>query len=308
MKRSSLVCILLMLAPLLHAADWVQPTTQKSSPLWGHVDGIRVGLAPLPGPRGLLRIYTPYLGQADDHVINFIAVEPIVAGETRRGLSELEHSKLDDTAGKRLWCEEAPEAQKLDGVDTLRVKIEVERFDNGAHVYLRLTFRTDRPHEVAIGTFAHDDSKPLANCIVTATMGNYARLRKLELADRIVTSHELWPKYSDDGFSPPVTFPLSKLKRNDRGDAIASATPDELRPDAASYPPMTRKHWRYTGKTATQFWRCELPDPALKAAVNGRCMYWRSQTAIPNGIAFENFELIASFKQGGEFVFAVEPR
>ncbi len=300
--------ILVTLAPSLNAAEWIRPTTQKSPLMWGHKDGLRLGIAPLPGPRGLLRIYAPYLGNGDDHVINFIAVEPVVAGETRRGLSELEQSKLDGVAGKRFWCDNAAgRTLTIDGVEMFHVTIEVEPFDNGAHVYVRLGFRADRPHEIALATFAHEDSKPLSSCVLTATMGNYARLRKLQLADRVVTSHELWPDYTADSFAPPVTFPLAKLKRNEHGAAIASASPDEIRPQEAEYAPLTRKHWRYTGKVATQYWRCESPDPALKVAVNGRYMYWRSKTPIPNGIAFENFEMIAPFKQGGEFIFGVEP-
>jgi len=68
---------------------WVRPAARSpAQPVWGHADGLRVGLAPMPGPRGLLRIYAPYLGHPPERMINFIAVEPIVVGHGRRGFSE----------------------------------------------------------------------------------------------------------------------------------------------------------------------------------------------------------------------------
>src|SRR5690606_32184044 len=76
---------------------FVRPAaTHPAEPRWGHAEGLQVGLSPLPGPRGLLRVYTPYLDQPRERMINFVAVEPVPAGETTRGFSELEHSALDD--------------------------------------------------------------------------------------------------------------------------------------------------------------------------------------------------------------------
>ena len=41
---------------------WLQPAQNtKAQPIWGFANGIRIGIAPLGGPRGLIRIYTPYL-------------------------------------------------------------------------------------------------------------------------------------------------------------------------------------------------------------------------------------------------------
>src|SRR5690606_4696159 len=72
---------------------WVQPVQGKPAQhIWGHANGLRVEIAPMPGPRGLLRIYTPYLGHKEGKMINFIAFEPIPIGEKHRGLSELEMS------------------------------------------------------------------------------------------------------------------------------------------------------------------------------------------------------------------------
>jgi len=196
------------LAPAVVEGRWLRPAAGNApAEVWGHADGLRIGLPPLRGPRGLLRVYAPYLKHPPQRVINFIAIEPVRAGQSNRGLSELEHSKLDDVRGKRFWSADTLDdvtprpssspargvVAQMDGVETLRVYVLSERFDNGAHVYVRLTFRADRPHEVAIATFAHVDSAPLANCVVTATMGNFARVRRLHLAERTVASKEVWP-------------------------------------------------------------------------------------------------------------------
>lgn len=70
---------------------WLQPAQNtKAQPIWGFANGIRIGIAPLGGPRGLIRIYTPYLEHDEFVVTNFIAFEPIDKAKNNRGLSELE--------------------------------------------------------------------------------------------------------------------------------------------------------------------------------------------------------------------------
>ena len=67
------------LSPPHIGAAWVHPSVQTpSQPIWGHAEGIRVGLWTLSGPRGLLRVYAPYLGHDESRMINYIAVEPVV--------------------------------------------------------------------------------------------------------------------------------------------------------------------------------------------------------------------------------------
>lgn len=301
---------------------WVRPAAAESAqPMWGHADGLRIALHPSPGPRGLLRVYAPYLLHREERQVNFIAVEPIVAGENHRGYSELEPSRLDGVKGKRFWSVNDPSDRtprqswhpargklfRIDGVGALRVYVMVEPFDNGAKVCLRLTFRADRPYEVGIATAALDDSKPLDRCIITATMGNYARLRELHLANRVVRSTELWPDYTGDAFIPHASFALPEMIRLANGDALVTCTPDETSPEQATYTPGTRPHWRYTGIVGTQYWRCEKPPADLRAQVNGRYTYWASRSPIPGGISFENFELVAPFTQGQEFWFGVVP-
>lgn len=299
--------------------QWLRPIRgDMAVPRWGHRNGLQVGLEAAHGPRGLLRIYAPYLGAKDSRVINFIAIEPIPRGATDRGLSELEHSQLDNVRGKRLWSQDSLDdraqaaapargvLETVDGVACLRVFIMVEPFENGADVAIRLTFRADRPHEVGLATYTLPDSVELEHCIVTATMGNYARLRQLQLADRVVTPAELWPDYREDGFTPHAKFPLAELSRTPDGGVRVSATSDESDPVSAKYAPGTNRGWHYRGVPARQWWRVERPHADLAAWVNGRHIYWASQAPIPGGTAYENFELVSPFSQGDEFWFGVE--
>ncbi|MCP4785610.1 MAG: hypothetical protein GY903_26680 [Fuerstiella sp.] len=301
---------------------WVRPSARfPAQPVWGHVDGLRVGLEPMPGPRGLLRVYSPYLGHVPGRMINFIAVEPTVTGQERRGFSELELSQTDGVRGKRFWSVNRPNdlapqppdhpargvVSREGDVETLEVFVHVERFNSGADPYLRLRFRSDRPFEVGIASFAKRSSRPMRSCVLTATMGNYARLRRLQLADRIVQSRNLWPAFDGDAFAPVRRFPLDQLTRTPEGHAFVSATTDESEPQKADYAPFTFKGWKYTGLRAVQYWRCESPPDDLYVRVNGRTKYWASRTPIPGGISFENFEMVARFRSGQEFWFGVKP-
>lgn len=283
---------------------------------------MHLGIHPTPGPRGLLRIYTPYLRHPRERLVNFIAVEPVVTGGTARGLSELEPSTLDPgERGKRFWSADSLDAARkpgdplapargaiehIDGVEHLTVWIGVERFDSGADVAVRVRFRADRPHEVEVAGFAHESSAPLDHLILTATMGNWARLRHLQLADRIVHPRDLWPGFERTDFTEHARFPLSELRRD--GDAaIVTAVGDEADPLAVTYSDDTVPHWHFEGGLAAQGWRVDDPHPDLEVLVNGRWAYWASTSAIPGGVAYENFEVVEPFRQGAAFRFSVEP-
>ncbi|MEV4619992.1 hypothetical protein AB0J74_14955 [Asanoa sp. NPDC049573] len=293
--------------------DWIRPGP-GDQPRWGHAGGLQIGLSPLPGPRGLLRVYAPYLNDDPQRVVNFIAVEPTPVGATERGFSELEWSGLDEVRGKRIGSADAPTADfaaspapGVLGPSGLTVYLPVERFDNGAHVYVRIRFRPDRPHEVAVAGFHHPDSVALAHLTLTATMGNWARLRRLELAARTVTPGELWPGFSGDGFTRHARFGLAALRRDPDGCAVVTATTDEAEPATATYAAGTAAHWRYVGRAAAQSWRAPDPDPDLEVLVNGRACYWASTSPIPGGVSFENFEFESPYRPGQEYVFSVEP-
>ena len=175
-------------------------------------------------------------------------------------------------------------------------------------MYVRLTFRADRPHEVGLAAFTREDSAPLDHCVLTATMGNYARLRQLHLADgRIRDRPNSGPNTVTPASRRTRSSPWPTSLRTPEGHVTVSATPDEDRPQDATYAPGTRRHWQYAGDLATQTWRCEDPDPKLETWVNGRYTYWASRHPIPGGMSFENFELFTPFRQGQEFWFGVEP-
>lgn len=300
---------------------WLRPGQgEPAEPVWGHADGIQVGLAPLPGPRGLLRIYTPYLDHPRHRMVNYLAVEPIVAGDTQRGFSELERSELDSRPGKRFWSTDDPAdptpvepelptrgvIDEVDGVERLTLYVGVERFDSGADVFVRVRFRADRPHEVAVAGFDRECSAPLRALVLTATMGNYARLRALRLRERIVTPAQLWPDFSGTAFTEHARFPLDELERDGRA-ALVTATTDEVDPASAMYSDDTKDHWHYQGSTAVQGWRVDDPHDDLEVLVNGRWAYWASESPIPGGPSFENFEVVEPFRPGAEYRFSVEP-
>ena len=311
-------------APARPEGAWIRPgATPPAEPRWGLADGLQVGLS--PAPRGLIQVFAPYLGHPRDRLVNFFAVEPIPAGAEGRGYSELEPSRLDPgEQGKRMWSLDEPDLDRAptepckrlspargvvdehDGTERLTVWIAVERFEDGADVRVRVRFRADRPHEVEVAGFATDRSVPLSHLVITATMGNWARLRRLELADRVVTPADLWPGFSGTGFAAHAAFGLDELRREGRA-AIVGATGDEDDPWSAVYAADTAPHWRFAGRRARQSWRADDPDPRLRAQVNARWSYWASASEIPGGPAFENIELIAPFRQGAAARFSVEP-
>ncbi len=309
------------LAPPMVDGAWLRPAEEgPAEPVWGIHEGIAVGLWPMAGPRGLIRIYTPYLGQQPPRMINFISVEPVV--EHPRGQSELEYSELDGVRGKAMWSmdhiESDPHARPpwrpARGIvedrgesQRLRVFVAVERFHNGARPIIEIVLRQDRPHEVAFRIWAAEDSAVMESCVLSATMGNYALVRQLWLADEVVDARDLWREYTPDrlNFAPWREFAADRLLRVGE-DVIVAATSDEADPAAADYAEEVPPHWRYHGKPATQYWRTGA-EALWEVAVNGRRTYWGEQGDIPGGVSFENFELRLPFRPGQELRFGVTP-
>jgi hypothetical protein len=311
------------LAPPDTVGAWIRPAEGKPAmPVWGHVNGIIVGLAPLPGPRGLVRIYTPYLEYEFAEVMNFIAFEPIPKGSEHRGFSELEMSSLDKgERGKRFWSSDNATAilpldeaypargvvEKINGEETLTLYVFSEPFENGAKVYVRLRFFESRPYEFEITTNTYDASIDLDYFITTATMGNKARLRTLFLKEGQKSSLELWPDYKDIHFTSHEYFSQKEMIRDKKGNAYFIAAPNEKDYSKAMYAPGTDSHWKYKGKHATQYWIKINPHKELNGLVSGRFTYWASEAPIPGGISFENFELKTPFKNGDRFIFGITP-
>lgn len=324
LRRMRLLIALLLfigICPFVSAKSiWVQPEDGDVAPAWGFADGIRVGLFP-QSMRGLLHVYTPYLGKDEKDVMNFIAIEPIVKGSVYRGFSELEMSSLDGVHGKRIWTSDTIDDNALipsnnitrgivsveNGVEVLAVYFIVEPYDNGAKVYLQAKFYADKPYEVELSTFSYGDSLPLENCIVTATMGNYARLRTLWLQTGNVNSHDIWPDFKENDFAPHAYFGKDIMFKDNAGYPYFIASPDEKNPEKAEYVSNLPEWWKYRGRKATQYWYCKTPASDLNGIVNGRVVYWGDLLPIPGGISFENFEMKQVFRQGDRFVFGIAP-
>jgi hypothetical protein len=271
-------------------------------------------------PRGLIRLFFPVLDGGRYDLINFIAIEPVVAG--RRGLSELELSRLDGVPGKRIWASATPRdvqpplpvepgtlTQPAPGVEKLAVILRVERFENGAHVYLVASQRSDAPEEIQLAVHAEPDSAPMQYCVLTATMGNKARTRLLWLNGEVLSSQRLYPNYHGFDFAAERVFPLARLMRTAEAGVIAAVTTDEQNP-ATVFPFPGTRLWYYGGAKVTQYWRKPQGSfhDGLSAAVNARFAYWRTKQAVPGGIAFENFEMREPFFEGQSFVFGITRR
>ncbi len=269
-------------------------------------------------PRGLIRLFSPVLDGGNYDLINFIAIEPVVGG--RRGFSELELSRLDGVPGKRIWAsgdvqppmpvEPGKLTKPTPGAERLDVVLRVERFDNGAHVYLVATQFSYAPDEIQLTIHAEPDSAPIQSCILTATMGNKARTRLLWLNTEVISSLRLYPNYHGFDFAPVEhVFPIARLFRTVEGSVLVAVTTNEQNPSAVFPFPGTRL-WYYGGAKVAQYWR--KPNGSfrddLSAAVSARYVYWRSKQPVPGGIAFENFEMREPFSEGQCFVFGITRR
>ena len=313
----ALMLIAIVRSGIAGESPWVRPSGDaEGKPVWGFRNGIQVGL-PDRFPYGILRIFYPAVVREPDKPLNFLAVEPVVDGV--RGLSELEYSQLDKRAGKRMWSADEPQfspRSTLPGArgvirrdatsETLSVNVMMEPFDNKARAYLRLTFHSLRPGEVQLEVFSAPGSAAMEHCIVTATMGNFARLRLLHLKDRTLTSYSLWPDYKGNGFAASKEFGLDQMNCDPQEGYLVSAAPDECEPQQVR---LQGKWWDFKGVPAKQYWRVEkgLAAPETLVRVNGRYTYWSSDLAIPGGIAFENFELQFPFTEGQRYYYGVNP-
>ncbi|MBI2302145.1 MAG: hypothetical protein HYU66_24845 [Armatimonadetes bacterium] len=308
---------------------WLRAGLNVDRPVWGFRDGLLVGLWPGAvegvgdgGPRGLIRLGYP-VGEPPHHeLINFIAVEPDVGDGHWRGRSEIEPG-ADGRPGKVFTAgppDGSPPADRLypgqldrppDNPDAERLQlgIDVERFANGAHVRLVLTLRSDRPDEVMLQAFARADSAPVRSCVLTATMGNKARLRHALLADGLWSATALWPGHAGHEFTPFQAVPLARLRRNDAGDVLVPMECDEPDP-AANWPHDPADWWRWRWEKLVQWWRVPAADvgPGVHFAANGRARYYGTALDIPGGVAFENTEIRMPFRPGRAVGFGITRR
>jgi len=320
--------------------EWICPD-KEGKLIWGVRGGVVFAVWPtgfqkkgVGGPRGLFRI--GYERNGTMALVNFVAVEPIVGN--KRGFSELEPSSVVEEdkptrlrRGKFIWPSSEYPPQDVDnrtntiedmrrlaepgwfshpspGVEQLNVAFDIEKFNNGAHPWIVASIRSDQPQEVIFTIHAAPDSAQMQSCILTATMGNYIRARHLWLRDRVVYSKTLWPDpvtagVGPVGFTRPEFFEESSMFRLRDGSHIVLITTDEDDPSKVIAKPA---HWRYRGRKVTQYWRARAhQDHPLRIRVNGRFAYWMSRSPIPNGVAYENFELMQDYFDGQQFIFGV---
>jgi hypothetical protein len=301
---------------------WIRPQNAGDPLLWGRRDGILFGLPSeggLPGPRGLVRVGVISADTGRPQLLNFVAIEPVVLGPGKRfdrmAFSELERSSLDGgIAGKRLWVDPATDfrgvlstvAESPKRIERLSVRIDVEPFAaNGARVYLIASIDSDRPGELDLAVFQDRDSPALEELTLTATMGNFERLRWLFLNNRVVDSRVLFNGETGDAFFEHENYPLPEMLRSADGNAIALCATDEPTPSSETNTPSP--FWRYPLPRITQYWKvpARFIEPDLRVRVNGRRSYWGSHKPVPNGVAFENFELRQRYRPGQVFVFGV---
>jgi hypothetical protein len=262
-------------------------------------------------PRGLICVGVSADNGTTAQLVNYIAVEPVAHGDgprhTRMAFSELEPSTLDPgKTGKRIWVENIAGTLTT---DSLSVRIEVEPFSaNHAHVYLIATINAQCPHELQLAVHHYDDSAPIDELTLTATMGNYERLRNLWLKDETVSSLHLYADYTGNDFVEKQTYPRDKMITTPNGDHIVFATTNEDNPAAVPVPGRT--WWSYKAPRLTQYWRvpAAFVERDLRVRVNGRRVYWKSQTPLPGGTAFENFEVRQHYKRAQIFVFGLSPQ
>ena len=328
----ALLLIGISLVALAKAEDseWVRPAKRDDPLVWGRRDGIVFGLASpggIKGPRGLIRIGVFAPGSTGPQLLNYIAVEPITVGPggryDRMGFSELEMSQMDPgQPGKRMWVAPSSASDKNTSsgsletlhvgdatIERLSVRIDVEKFTaNGAHVYLIASIDSDHPGELRLSTFAVDDSPPIEEFTITATMGNFERLRLLWLKNHVEDSRKLFGTYTGEDFAEGENYPLSEMLRSGDGDAIVFCTSSEHNPKDS--PGNVTAHWVYPLPKLTQYWRVPGHDvqPDLRVRVNARRVYWASTAPVLGGIAFENFEVRQRFVPGQTFIFGITPQ
>ncbi|HYH57071.1 MAG TPA: hypothetical protein VD772_10690, partial [Anseongella sp.] len=204
-------------------------------------------------------------------------------------------------------------------IEELSLYIYMERFLSGAAPYLKLSIRSDRPEEICFELFNHPRSATMDRCTLTATMGNYSRLRRLYLNDTVIDSRELYKGFDDIDFIEKESYPAGRLLKDKNGGLIAIAAPGESFSELSSWPQdpayFKRSSWRYRPFfKVVQYWRKEAAahDPSLRVRVNGRARYWSGGSKeksdyvpIPGGPSFENFELREKYYPGQKVYFGI---
>lgn len=347
-KTRVTIIILLLLNITVYAQNqqnsnqWIRPEGTDDPALWGIRNGIVFALWPYGletekslyggGPRGLVRMGFEHDGKK--YLLNFLAIEPVVKGDIE--FSEISPSMADGRWGKLMWASDdanptsfhptanttgyitRPDLENS-AIEELAVYVFIERFMSGAHPYLRLSIRNDRPEEVCIEVFNREDSDSMDFCNITATMGNYSRLRQIHLKNKTIDARKLYKDYTGIDFVEKETYPVEDFLQSDHGDYFAFATTNESLEELMDWPADSlakrRGSWKYRPPVKlTQYWRKEKPKPNanLHLRVNGRYKYWSGGSRdeslymeIPGGASFENFELREKYHKGQKLYYGI---
>ncbi|WP_205411165.1 hypothetical protein [Mucilaginibacter pineti] len=321
-------------------ANWIRPEVVSGQQTWGIHNGIVFSLWPngvetadqgTGGPRGLIRVGYEYMGKV--YLINFIAIEPVVDGKIE--FSEISPSNVDGKWGKLLWTGDNettdsynpinsrgiishPDGNKPE-IEQLSLYVFTEQFLNGANPYLKLSIRSDRPEEICFEIHNKENSAKMDRCALTATMGNYSRLRLLHLNNETIDSRKLYSGYSGIDFIEKEAYSASTFLKLKDGSPIVFTTSNESFSELSSWPNdsvyYTKRNWKYRPLCKlTQYWRKDNMgyNPSLEVRVNGRAKYWSGGTKdtsqyvnIPGGPAFENFELREKYYPGQKFYYGL---
>lgn len=300
------------------AADFIRPEKPGDPLIYGVRNGICVAVYPDAldgrpggGPRGLLRV--GYQENGKFHLINYIAVQPLVLGAV--GLSELERGN-DGMPGKPLWVGSSPTDGGIGANGDVRGVVQqttqgavltfwlfVEKFGNGAAPVVEVSLYENQPDRVRFRTFSGAGGSVMERCDLSATMGNQSRCRTLWLDTDRVHAPDLYAGYRGDGFVERVPYRLGALHKTTTDDVVVAISPDEFEPREVW--PFANGAWHHDGSWMAQFWLKPRGtyDDSLQCRVNGRGMYWGGNSPIPGGLSFENFELQESFRPGQETWF-----
>lgn len=320
---------------------WIRPETSADKQMWGIHDGIVFSLWPngvetgdkgTGGPRGLLRVGYEYQGKI--YLINYIAIEPIVNGKIE--FSEISPSNTDGKWGKLIWPSDRetndaynpanvckglishPDANHPQ-TEQLTLFLFMEQYLDKAAPCIKVSIRSDKPEEICFEINNKANSAHMDRCALTATMGNYSRLRLLHLDKEVIDSRKLYSGYEGIDFIEKDAYPATQMLKLKDGSPIALATQNETMAELSTWPTdsayYAKRGWRYRPDfKLTQYWRKDGPeyDPSLQVRVNGRAKYWavasrdpKQYVKLPGGAAFENFELREKYYPGQKFIYGL---
>ncbi len=300
------------------SADFIRPANAGDPLIYGVKNGICVAVHPdaldsrgMGGPRGLIRVGYQEAGKL--HLINYIAVQPLVRGAT--GLSELERG-ADGMRGKTFWVGSSLTdggigtngdikgvVQQTAQGAVLTFCLFVERFANGAVPILQVSLYESQPDRIQFRTYSGAGGSEMQRCDLSATMGNQSRCRTLWLDPYAVYAPDLYAGYGGNGFVELAPYRLSLLHKTVAGEIVVAISPDEFEPREIW--PLDSDAWHHDGSWMAQFWLKPKGsyDNSLQCRVNGRGKYWGGSIPLPGGLAYENFEIQETFRSGQETWF-----